>query len=72
MLKQEAWASAGDWIACPIFHRIGLHRPIAKSIGKIEKKPQTPDRVNALKLLRAKEQRLANAQEQYKMEQGIV
>jgi len=69
---EDGETTAGDFVFSKELGFARLHRPIAKSIGKIEKKPQTPDRVNALKLLRAKEQRLANAQEQYKMEQGIV
>jgi hypothetical protein len=48
-----------------------LHLPIARAIGKIEKKPQTPDRVNALKRLRGREDELANQQETLKAKMGI-
>jgi N-acetyl-anhydromuramyl-L-alanine amidase AmpD len=48
-----------------------LHRPLAKAIGKIELKPATPDRKTALSLLRAREGRLAQAQETYKQVHGI-
>lgn len=48
-----------------------LHRPIARAIGKIEQKPQTPDRRNALQLLKAREERLALTQELVKAQNGI-
>jgi len=48
-----------------------LHRPIAKAIGKIEKKPITTDRRNALQLLKGQEERLALSQEQLKLQKGI-
>lgn len=48
-----------------------LHRPIAKAIGKIEKKPSTTDRRNALQLLKGQEERLALSQEQYKLQNGM-
>lgn len=43
-----------------------LHRPIAKAIGKIEVKPATPERINALKRLSQREQELYQLQEQLK------
>jgi Glycine zipper len=48
-----------------------LHKPIALAKGKIEKKPQTPDRVNALQRLNAREAKLAMAQEMMKAQMGI-
>jgi hypothetical protein len=43
-----------------------LHRPIAKAIGVIEKKPQTPERINSLRRLERQENELAMAQESVK------
>jgi hypothetical protein len=43
-----------------------LHKPIAKAMGKIETKPATPERMNALKRLHAREQELFQLQEQLK------
>lgn len=42
------------------------HKPIAIAKGKIEKKPQTLERANSMRLLRDKEQRLATEQETIK------
>jgi hypothetical protein len=41
------------------------HKNISKQIGKIEKKTMSPERVNALKALRNREQRLINLQQQF-------
>jgi hypothetical protein len=43
-----------------------LHRPIAKSIGKIEAKVMSPERVNSLKFLSDQEQKLKLSQEYVK------
>jgi hypothetical protein len=43
-----------------------LHRPVAKAIGIIEKKPQTPERINSLRRLKQQENELAMAQESVK------
>jgi hypothetical protein len=43
-----------------------LHRPLAKAIGKIEKKAATPERINALDRLKDKELALYEQQEQLK------
>lgn len=48
-----------------------LHKPIAKALGKIEAKPQSRERVNAINLLKQREQRLAQEQELYKKMHGI-
>lgn len=44
-----------------------LHKPIAKGIGKIEKKAPTIERINSLNRLRDQEQALYQAQEIFKM-----
>jgi hypothetical protein len=49
-----------------------LHRPVAKAIGKIEQKPQTPDRVAAINLLHQREMRLMKAQELHKQLNSIA
>ena len=43
-----------------------MHKPIAIAKGKIEKKPMSGERVNALKLLTARENELALSQEYLK------
>lgn len=43
-----------------------LHKPIAKAIGRIEKKPQTPERINSLRRLKGREDELAKQQEYLK------
>lgn len=48
-----------------------LHKPIAKAKGIIEKKPQTAERVNAMKLLNKQENKLALSQEYLKQRMGI-
>lgn len=63
--------AAGNFVFSDNLGFAKLHRPIARAIGKIEKKPQTPDRMNALQLLRDREERLASAQESYKRQNGI-
>lgn len=63
--------AAGNFVFSDNLGFAKLHRPIAKAIGKIEKKPQTPDRINALQLLRDREERLALNQESYKRQKGI-
>lgn len=43
-----------------------LHKPIAKAIGKIEKKALAPERINSLKLLKSQENNLKLSQEYMK------
>lgn len=62
---------AGNFIFSKKLGYAKLHKPIALAIGKIEKKAQTPDRVNAIQRLKQREQNLALAQEQHKAELGI-
>lgn len=62
---------AGDYVFSKRLGFAQMHKPIAKAIARIEEKPQTEDRVNALKLLRRKENSLALAQETLKSVAGI-
>ena len=48
-----------------------LHKPIAKAIGKIEKKALSPERVNSIKLLKEKENQLKLSQEYTKKMYGL-
>jgi hypothetical protein len=48
-----------------------LHKPIAKTKGIIEKKPQTKERVNAMNYLNSQENKLALSQEYMKHRLGI-
>jgi hypothetical protein len=48
-----------------------LHKPIMKAKGNIEKKPFTPERANAIKLLSGREDRLKLAQEFAKSQMGM-
>jgi hypothetical protein len=47
------------------------HIPLARAIGKIEKKPMTTERRNSLKLLKGRESALAEQQESLKKYYGI-
>jgi hypothetical protein len=44
-----------------------LHKPIARAVGKIEAKPATEERINALKRLQQREDDLYQLQEQIKL-----
>lgn len=44
-----------------------LHKPIARAFGKIESKPATEERINALKRLQQREEDLYQLQEQIKL-----
>lgn len=48
-----------------------MHKPLMRAKGKIEKKPASPERVNAIKLINEKEDQLAMAQEYFKKKHGI-
>lgn len=48
-----------------------LHNPIMRAKGKIEKKPFTPDRANAIKLLNKREDKLMLSQEFLKNKLGL-
>jgi len=61
----------GDYVFSKRLGFAGLHKPIAMAKGKIEAKPLTPDRVNALKLLSGKEDVLRQQQELLKSKLGV-
>jgi hypothetical protein len=48
-----------------------IHKQLAKTREKIEHKPATPERLNALRLIDKKEQRLKNQQEQVKQQLNL-
>lgn len=48
-----------------------LHKKLARAIGKIENKPTTPDRVNALKSLNKQVQSLKQLQEQVRQQYNL-
>jgi hypothetical protein len=54
----------GTYVMTNLLGIANAHKSISKQIGKIEKKTMSPERVNSLKLLRNKEQRLINLQQQ--------
>ena len=68
---EDGETTAGNFVFSKELGFAKLHRPIAKAIGKIEKKPQTRERVEALNRLKKREQDLATAQEEYKAQMGI-
>ena len=47
------------------------HKPLMKAKGVIEQKPATPERINALRIIDQKEDKLALAQEYFKKKNGI-
>lgn len=47
------------------------HKPLMRAKGKIEKKPATVERINALRLIEQKEQNLAMEQEEFKKKFNI-
>lgn len=49
-----------------------LHKPIAKAMGELEKKPSSPIRSRTMKVLKARENNLALQQETFKQQLGIV
>jgi hypothetical protein len=48
------------------------HRTIAKAIGKIENKPSSPERVNALNRLEQRQEDLKLTQEYFKQQMGLL
>jgi hypothetical protein len=48
------------------------HRTIAKAIGKIENKPSSPERVNALNRLEERQEELKLSQEYFKQQMGLL
>jgi len=63
---EDGETTAGTFVFSEKLGFAKLHKPIARAIGKIEEKVQTPDRVEAIKRLKAREQELAQKQELYK------
>lgn len=55
--------TVGDYVFSKKLGFAALHKPIAVAKGKIESKPATSERVNSMKLLQAREERLKQAQE---------
>lgn len=47
------------------------HKKLAAAMGKIEQKPATPDRINAMKALQSQIQSLANQQEQIRSQYNL-
>lgn len=62
---------AGDFVFSDYLGFADRHKPIAKQIGKVEKKPINMVRANTLALLRKKEQALKTEQEETKAALGI-
>lgn len=61
----------GDYVFSKMLGFAKLHKPIMKAKGIIEKKPATPERVNAIKMLEQRENNLMMAQEYFKKQHGI-
>lgn len=68
---EDKETTAGNYVFSKELGFSSLHKPIAKKIGIIEKKIQSPERVNALNLLRKQESNLALAQEQVRKNLGL-
>lgn len=58
--------TVGDYVFSKKLGFADLHKPIAKAKGKIEAKPMTADRVNALRRLKGEEQSMMLSQEYFK------
>lgn len=58
--------TTGDYVFSKKLGFAKLHKPIARAIGRIEKKPITADRANSLSRLKARERHLITQQEQIK------
>ena len=61
----------GDYVFSDRLGFAALHKPIAKAIGKIEKKALSPERVVSIKLLKEKENQLKLSQEYVKHTMGL-
>lgn len=61
----------GDYVYSDRLGFAALHKPIAKAIGKIEKKALTPERITSIKLLKEKENQLKLSQEYTKHMLGL-
>lgn len=63
--------TSGDYVFSKELGFAQAHKPIAKAIGRIEVKALSPERINALKLLKQKEQNLKLSQEYTKHILGL-
>lgn len=68
---EDGETTSGNFVFSKELGFAKLHKPIAKAMGIIEKKPQTPERVTAINLLKNQENKLALTQEYLKKSQGI-
>ena len=63
---------ADDYVFSKELGFADLHKPIAKAKGKIEEKPATRERVNSLRLLMEREEKLKKQQELMKQQLNLV
>jgi hypothetical protein len=63
---EKGETTSGDYVFSKRLGFAKIHKPIAKAKGMIEEKPMTASRINSLKLLAEKEQKLSMAQEYIK------
>lgn len=61
----------GDYVFSKRLGFADLHKPLATTKGKIELKPLTQDRLNAIKLINKREMELQQAQEIVKSKMGV-
>jgi len=63
---EKGETTSGDYVFSKRLGFASIHKPLAKAKGLIEEKPMTASRINSLKLLEQKEQKLSMAQEYIK------
>jgi hypothetical protein len=63
---EKGETTSGDYVFSKQLGFAKIHKPIARAKGMIEEKPMTASRINSLKLLAEKEQKLSMAQEYIK------
>ena len=63
--------TVGDYVFSKKLGFADLHKPIARAKGKIEAKPMTPERVNALRRLKNEERSMVMSQEYFKKQLGV-
>lgn len=61
----------GDYVFSDRLGFAPIHKKLARAIGKIEKKPSTPDRLNALKRLHQSVENLKQQQEQVREQYNL-
>lgn len=54
---------AGDYVFSDKLGFARIHKPLARSIGKVEKKPMSPERINSLRRLNSRVDNLKQSQE---------